>query len=117
MAPVARELSGEWSVLEPLQTADSLEGQVQELRAVLADNASLPTTLVGSSWGAMLGLVFCAQHPEFVQTDLKQLEYASTIVFFRRLGLDWPTAIEKACAFKATQAVRSTEPLARRVIV
>lgn len=35
MAPVARELANEWGVLEPLQTAASLEGQVQELRDVL----------------------------------------------------------------------------------
>src|SRR5712692_10060037 len=28
MAPVARELATEWGVLEPLQTADSLDGQV-----------------------------------------------------------------------------------------
>ena len=31
MAPVARELASVKGVLEPLQTADSLEGQVDEL--------------------------------------------------------------------------------------
>ena len=35
MAPVARELASGWGVLEPLQTATSLEGQIEELRAVL----------------------------------------------------------------------------------
>ncbi len=35
MAPVARELSSIMGVLEPLQTATSLEGQVQELHNVL----------------------------------------------------------------------------------
>ncbi len=45
MAPVARELSVRWGVLEPLQTATSLEGQVQELRRVLEENGELPVTL------------------------------------------------------------------------
>ena len=42
MAPVARELSLNWGVLEPLQTAGSLEGQIQELRFVLEKNGDLP---------------------------------------------------------------------------
>jgi len=53
---------------------------------------------------------------ELFASDLKQLEYASTIVFFRRRGLDWPTAVEKARAFKGTDAVLKAEPLARRVV-
>jgi len=67
MAPVARELSAEWGVVEPLQAADSLQRQVEELRAILVDNASLPVVLVGSSWGAMLGFILSARHPELVQ--------------------------------------------------
>jgi len=39
MAPVARELSAEQGVLEPLQTADSLDGQVHELQTVLLNAA------------------------------------------------------------------------------
>jgi pimeloyl-ACP methyl ester carboxylesterase len=67
MAPVARELSAEWGVLEPLQTATSLEGQIQELRAVLETNGELPVTLIGSSWGAMLSFMLAARYPEFVR--------------------------------------------------
>jgi pimeloyl-ACP methyl ester carboxylesterase len=52
--------------LEPLQTATSLEGQVEELRAVLEMNAVLPVALVGHSWGAMLSFIFSARHPDFV---------------------------------------------------
>ena len=63
---MARELACERGVLEPLQTATSLEGQVEELRAVLEANADLPVTLVGHSWGGMLGFIFSARHPEFV---------------------------------------------------
>lgn len=67
MAPVARELSAEWSVLEPLQTATSLEGQVEELGSVLEEHGELPITLIGSSWGAMLGFIVSARYPAFVR--------------------------------------------------
>lgn len=67
MAPVARVLSADRGVLEPLQTADCLEGQVQELQIALRKNASLPVTLIGSSWGAVLGFIVSARFPELVQ--------------------------------------------------
>ncbi len=66
MAPVARELAALTGVLEPLQTAASLEGQVGELHAVLAEHADLPVTLAGWSWGAWLSFIFAAQYPLFV---------------------------------------------------
>jgi len=66
MAPVARELSSVMGVLEPLQTAATLGGQVRELKAVLAKNGTLPVTLVGFSWGALLSFIFAARHPSFV---------------------------------------------------
>ena len=52
MAPVAREFACGWRVLEPLQTAASIEGQIDELKTVLKKNADLPVTLIGYSWGA-----------------------------------------------------------------
>ncbi|MHB1162170.1 MAG: alpha/beta fold hydrolase [Chloroflexota bacterium] len=67
MAPVARELSGRWGVLEPIQTATSVEGQVRELGAVLEEAGDAPVTLVGSSWGAMLGYMVAARHPALVR--------------------------------------------------
>lgn len=54
-------------VLEPLQTAVTLDGQVRELKAVLKEHAALPVTLIGFSWGAMLSYIFTASHPEFVK--------------------------------------------------
>ena len=66
MAPVARELSSVTGVLEPLQTAATLEGQVQELKAVLEKHAAFPVTLIGFSWGALLSFIFAARHPSFV---------------------------------------------------
>ena len=66
MAPVARELASVTGVLEPLQTAKSLRGQVQELRTVLKENGSLPITLIGWSWGAWLSFILAAQYPSYV---------------------------------------------------
>ena len=67
MAPVARELSTIMGVLEPLQTATTLEGQVRELKAVLEKHAALPITLIGFSWGALLSFIFATRYPSFVR--------------------------------------------------
>ena len=67
MAPVARELSSVRGVLEPFQTATTLEGQVQELKDVLEKNGALPVTLIGHSWGAMLSFIFTARYPLLVK--------------------------------------------------
>jgi uncharacterized protein YwgA len=40
------------------------------------------------------------QARKLFKADLKDLEFASTIVFFRQQGHDWPEAIEKMCEFK-----------------
>jgi pimeloyl-ACP methyl ester carboxylesterase len=64
MAPVARELASDWGVLEPIQTATSLQGQVEELKAVLEKNGDLPAVLIGFSWGAWLSFVVAARYPE-----------------------------------------------------
>ena len=39
MSPVARELATDYGVIEPLQTASLIEGQVSELRVALEKNA------------------------------------------------------------------------------
>jgi pimeloyl-ACP methyl ester carboxylesterase len=67
VAPVARELSSLVGILEPLQTATTLEGQVSELHTVLQGNASLPVTLVGHSWGAWLSFIAAARYPASVK--------------------------------------------------
>lgn len=66
-APVARTLSNNYGVLEPLQTVDSLEGQIAELKSVLEDNGNLPLTLIGFSWGAWLSYIFTARYPDLVK--------------------------------------------------
>jgi pimeloyl-ACP methyl ester carboxylesterase len=64
MAPVARRLSQAQGVLEPLQTARSVEGQIQELCDVLLQHARIPAVLIGYSWGAWLSLFAAARYPE-----------------------------------------------------
>ncbi len=67
MAPVAAELSSQNGVLEPLQTANSVDGQVAELKRTLEEHGRVPLTLVGYSWGAWLGFLLAARHPNLVQ--------------------------------------------------
>ena len=67
MAPVARELASAWGVLEPLQTAASLEGQIEELKAALDRNGDFPLTLIGFSWGAWLSFIFASSYPAIVK--------------------------------------------------
>ncbi len=67
MRPVAEELSNKVGVLEPLQTSDSINGQIEELRRALEENAVLPITLIGYSWGAWLGYFLAAKYPQLVK--------------------------------------------------
>ena len=67
LAPVARQLAKNHGVLEPLQTASTLHGQVVELETILKHNDHLPVALIGHSWGAMLSFVLAAQSPPLVR--------------------------------------------------
>jgi pimeloyl-ACP methyl ester carboxylesterase len=67
MAPVARELAADWGVLEPLQTAASLEGQIEELQTILTSHGDMPLTLIGFSWGAWLSYIVAATYPTLVK--------------------------------------------------
>jgi len=77
LAPVARELAKTHRVLEPLQTASTLEGQVVELETILKRSSLLPVALIGHSWGAMLSYLLAAQSPSLV----KKLILVSSAVF------------------------------------
>ena len=67
MALVARQLFSSRGVLEPIQTAISLKGQVEEFKIVLEENGDLPVTLVGFSWGAWLVFILAAQYSGLVR--------------------------------------------------
>ena len=94
MAPVARRLALERGVLEPLQTAASLNGQVRELHTALKEHAEPPAILIGWSWGAMLSLIFTARYPSLVSKLIIiggvpcEEEYAASIMDTRLKRLD-----------------------------
>lgn len=93
MTPVARELSSIKGVLELLQTAATIEGQVEELKIILLQNGALPITLIGFSWGAMLSFIFAAKNPSFVNrfilisSGVYEEEYAVNITGTRLIRL------------------------------
>ncbi len=66
VAPIARKLGEKKGVLEPLQTATPLDGQVEELRMTVEQNATIPVVLIGHSWGAWLSYIVAARYPELV---------------------------------------------------
>ncbi|MBI5404231.1 MAG: alpha/beta hydrolase [Ignavibacteriae bacterium] len=66
LKPVAEVLSASNGILEPFQTAGTIDGQVEELRKFLKENSDLPVTLIGHSWGAWLSVIFASENPEYV---------------------------------------------------
>lgn len=67
VALVARELSKQIGVLEPIQSKHSIEELVQELYEQLRCYTKKPITLIGHSWGAWLVLIFARNYPEMVK--------------------------------------------------
>lgn len=67
VAAVARELSKDHGVLEPIQTRTSVEGQVLELWGTLQQHGAPPVTLIGHSWGAWLAFLTAAEYPSMVR--------------------------------------------------
>ncbi len=100
VAPVARELSSLCGILEPLQTKDSVEGQVQELHDVLEKKGTLPVTLIGHSWGAWLSFLLTARYPSLVRKLILvgsgpfEEKYAVNLLGTRLLRLDEKERVE-----------------------
>jgi pimeloyl-ACP methyl ester carboxylesterase len=67
MEPVARRLAPNGGILEPIQTAITLSGQIEELKEILQQHADLPVKLVGYSWGAWLSALVAADDPRLVE--------------------------------------------------
>lgn len=91
---LARDV-GQWcGTLEPMQTRGTVDGQVEELAGVLTTHAELPATIVGWSWGAMLGYILAARHPELVRklvmvgSAVFEDSYAEDIMAVRLARLD-----------------------------
>jgi len=67
IVPVARRLSKKQGVLEPLQTKNSVAGQILELKTIIEKNAQTPVVLIGWSWGAWLSFMLTAKYPKLVK--------------------------------------------------
>lgn len=67
MAPVAKELSTLYGILEPLQTTTSLDGEIKELLLILKKDGDIPMTLIGHSWGALFSYIFAARYPLLIK--------------------------------------------------
>ena len=93
MAPVAYGLEKEFGVIEPLQSADSVQGQVEELNGQLAAFGS-PKILIGHSWGAWLAWIYAAQYPKMVRhiilvaSGVFDERYVGSLMSDRLLKLD-----------------------------
>ena len=117
MAPVARELADSYGVLEPLQTATTVTGQVEELESLLEGNAELPATLIGFSWGAWLCVLFAAQKPGIIRKLILvgsgpfEEKYAEQISSTRLNRLN---AAERAATEKALRELAGPGPTSGR---
>jgi pimeloyl-ACP methyl ester carboxylesterase len=67
MGPVAQRLAEPRGILEPMQTASTVDGQVEELRTALESLAVPPVVLIGHSWGAWLSCIVAATYPQLVR--------------------------------------------------
>lgn len=118
-APLCRGLADSAGVVEALQTADSVAGQVAELAAQCGP-AEPPVTLIGHSWGAMLGLLVAAAHPELVARLVMvasgplEASYAAQIMPRRLANLPEPERSELASLMESfDQAADADAALAR----
>jgi pimeloyl-ACP methyl ester carboxylesterase len=67
VAPLAQGLGRTFGILEPMQTAYSIESQLAELHEVINNYASIPVALIGWSWGAFLAYLFTHSFPSLVR--------------------------------------------------
>ncbi|HBE80668.1 MAG TPA: alpha/beta hydrolase [Firmicutes bacterium] len=67
VAAIARELSKDYGVMEPLQTKNSIAELLQELDDIISATCDGPISLIGHSWGAWLGFIYAAEYSEKVK--------------------------------------------------
>jgi len=67
MASLATDLPSNRGILEPFQTATSVEGQITELETTIETLGNRPVILIGFSWGAWLSLMVAAEYPASVR--------------------------------------------------
>ena len=67
MRPVGNELSKYFGSIEPFQSADSIDGQIHELKKLIISKCDVPVILVGFSWGAWLAMFLTVEFPMIVK--------------------------------------------------
>ncbi len=67
MAPIGRNLSNKWGIIEPIQTKKTIQDQIFELKSIILEYCFTPVIMIGYSWGAWLSLLFTAQNQELVK--------------------------------------------------
>ena len=67
VSDIAENLSIEAGTLEPMQTEQTLKGQIEELRLQIIENSDAPVILFGHSWGAFLSFFVTVNYPELVE--------------------------------------------------
>lgn len=67
VAAIARRLSTDMGVIEPLQTKTTIEDLLNELDDVIRTSCMVPITIIGHSWGAWLTILYAANYPEIVK--------------------------------------------------
>jgi|SRR5579872_2776515 len=97
----------------------------QQYNYVLSDAArhritALEATPHGREWAEKLA-PFENRAKELLSKEVRELEVAATIVYFRCSGLQWPEAVTRTCSFKGINPseglVQRAETLARSLAI
>ena len=67
LSSLGKMLSEEYGLIEHLQESDSIDGQIKEIKEIYDTHDKESFIIIGHSWGAWLGYLFAAKHPECVK--------------------------------------------------
>lgn len=67
LEPLAKLLENDFGIIEPYQTALTVNGQIEELRQAIINSGCYPVNIIGYSWGAWLSYLTAARYPEIVK--------------------------------------------------
>jgi pimeloyl-ACP methyl ester carboxylesterase len=64
---LSKVLSKEHGVIEHLQTRDTINLLIDDIKNIINKKATVPVTIIGYSWGAWLAILFTAKYQELVE--------------------------------------------------
>lgn len=68
LKPLSKKLGGEFGVIEYLQTEESIELLLKDIKKIIIENTRSSVKVLGFSWGAWLGVFFADKYPELVES-------------------------------------------------